>query len=65
MIPATAIFRYTITGKPSAYALEAVGGTEARFVEADGVVTEDGDGVLVVDNQSEIINNGEIKRIDE
>lgn len=65
MIPSTTIFRYTVTEKQSAYALDAVGVSDGRTVIADGVLMEDGDAVLLIDNQSELINNGEIKRIDE
>ena len=65
MIPATTIFRYTVTEKQSAYAVDAVGVTDGRTVIADGVVAGDADGVLLIDNQSELINNGQIKRVDE
>lgn len=65
MIPATTIFRYTVSEKQSAYAMDTVGDISARTVIADGVVTEDADGVLLIDNQSELINNGQIKRVDE
>ena len=45
--------------------MDTVGDISARTVIADGVVTEDADGVLLIDNQSELINNGQIKRVDE